>query len=570
MSSRRKRGPPKAKQLAPAADNDAQVHLDSSKAAGDAVLVEAGAPPPSPLNVGALAARTLSPLVHAIRTSARGMLGMERELPAAPGLASVDEAPPRAGDDAAGGGSEAQAQAEDTGPRRDQQEERCSDMDLPEDAGGSSGGKGRLLSDDEEPGDPAGRAQGQQEGVCGDSPATAAWARHVRWHASWMASRRALPLLAAALCVLLALQGATLRRQGSTLGAYKEQLLEVEGRLARDADAVAEGFAALEAAVAAAAREAAAALRGCERAPAAASEAAAAAAVAAARAAVLDERRGLGPGPEPPTSFRPPWDDPKLALHLEGLLQERLPVQDLALAACGAAVAGHSPLMLRRLSWRHAARARVAMLMGGAAHAPHPAADALLLSPRQMPGACLPLELRRAGGPTAYVEIRLPGLAVLTAIELTILLQPKPPTAVPLATKAGQGGAAEGRQGSGLRLPATAPRHVLVRALNFTAQATGGGAAGKPGAGEAAAAAGSGKGARLASIAAATISNSSLLPGPGGRAVAVLPVAGVGGAPVVAAGVRLEVASSQVEGAGFVCLHRVAVRGAPLGGGSFC
>jgi hypothetical protein len=557
MSSRRKRGGAAARGrqapvAQPAADPDALLALDPSQAADaeEAAAAEAaaaggggGAAPPSPApGAAALAARAVTPLVRALRSSARGLLGAEPGRP--PG------APPHERDRGNGGGSAAE-EAPDAA------------TGVPGGGGDQDAGRGRrgrraavgLPSDDEGP-PPGEEATGEEAPQDGGAAAAAPWPR-LRRAVALAASRRALPLLVATLAGVLALQGAALSRQGAALGAYQRQLRQLEGRLAGDVAAalaragararkcsagvealgerqrgLAEGLAALEAAAVAAA--------GCAapRAP------TAAAAPACGAPGAGGVRR----------------DDASLAAAVEALLKRHLPPPDLALAACGATIAAHSPLALRRLPWRQAARAGLAGVAqrfwgargrrgggGDAQLAPHPAADGLLLSPRQLPGACLPLELGsgKRGAP-AFVDVRLPGPAALTAVELTLLLPPSPPPPPGPATPAAT------LSSPAAQLPPSAPRDVAVRPLNFSGSPVGAAQA-PPGAAPA---------ARL------TIGPASLVPGAGGRAKAVLPLSS--GGPVVADGVRLEVASAQGGREGFVCLHRVAVRGAPLGGGSFC
>jgi len=272
------------------------------------------------------------------------------------------------------------------------------------------------------------------------------------------------------------------------------------------------------------------------------------------------------------------------AVHaqVEGLLRQLVPPPDLALAACGATVAAHSPVALDLLPWLQAARLRLRQQVARWGRAPggrgavHPAADALLLTARMLPERCLPLALASgkpagaaaaaaAAAAPAFVEIQLPGLANVSAVELHLMLaKGNASAATDLGTRASE-----------WVLPSTAPREVRLQLFNATTsaglmderrEATSRGVA------EPAAA--------VFSAAVMIDSMEKVTRGPGARAKVEIPVVGSieggdgggggDGAAVASNRVRVEVASGQGEGAGFVCLYRLAVRGVPVGGGSFC
>jgi hypothetical protein len=572
-------------------------------------------PPPSP-GVAALAAKAAGAVSKALRSSARGLLGMaavpeepqddsatvpgaldelggtgaagddaavaQQQLdqdaagPAAPSAGSLAAAPPPAPRQH---DMQQPAAAKDAGAAaRLQQQKQQQDLLLGEDrrdqdVGGVGGGGG----EDAEGGiwQPQQQQGSQGAASLGGCMQRALAAAHAA--AERARSPRILPLVAplllVVLCMLLLAQGAAMGRQSRALAAYQRQLTGqvnatrvLQAHLAglqsmvdqtltpdlRHAEARAEACAADVGALTEQQQGLQSMLAALHQ--------------LAARATAAGEGGAGGGGEAGAAALAAMWSaagaplagatDEAVLERIDQLVKGRVPAPDLALAGCGGTVAAHSPLVLRHLPWLQALRLRLLQLGRPGAATPHPSADALLLTARQLPGRCFPLVAQnRRGGPPAFVEVRLPGPARIATVELHMLL-----TRPADGGGGGSSGAANGTlTADGWSLPPTAPKEVSIALLNA-------------GSSDLAAA------ALMQPPHAVVIGPEQLIRGPGARARVEVPVgvaAEVGGggleAGVVASGVRVEVGSNQAGGpVGLVCLGRIAVRGVPVGGESFC
>jgi hypothetical protein len=282
--------------------------------------------------------------------------------------------------------------------------------------------------------------------------------------------------------------------------------------------------------------------------------------------------------PHPPKA--PTLDE--VSQQIQQTLQSQLPdllyaQRDLAILNCGASIISHSKLASKpNLPMTLHSYIRRNLLQSSDTH---PLASQLLLSPRTQPGKCLRLALDQASAsPPAFVDILLPGQALVTSVSLYLpkgFVVPNAAEATPahaettkttgLPKPAGsyrqqqqhqepragvtEAGAAPSANLNTLDLPGTFPKLIVVSALNSSSSSHSS-SSGEPL--DAAAVAN----AASPAATAFTISSAAVAAGQGRVLVQLKD-------PMVADLVRVAVLSS-VNGGSEVCLHRVGVHGKPV------
>lgn len=204
--------------------------------------------------------------------------------------------------------------------------------------------------------------------------------------------------------------------------------------------------------------------------------------------------------------------------EVERLLAAKLPKHDLALAACGGSVVYHTQLA-PGLPWLLRLRQAMHWVSQKQTAFVHPAADSILLSAKQLPGRCLPLQI---GTFPAAVDIRLPGLMNISSITMHH----------PLASHGPQ--------------PTTALQKFVIEPYNATAVASVG---------------------QQPDIGSFSQQGSTelMFPSTAGSTRVRYPLA----SPAVADHLRLTVLSNHGHDS-VVCLYRISVAGSPVDEGSFC